>query len=223
MTRKERLPLLSAALICIALALLLLAACVASVSASCEGYVVQPGEGTWRIAYNHGETLGQLLVDNSLTSASVIHPGDCLRVGGQATALPIGLNQIPTALSRNSISLSGVTFGVLPIGVADTYMPWDANWHELVWSSGQTSNVFIAHVDRAGAYLAGLPTSAPIDVTLAGQTTRYLVTDNTSYVTNWFATSGTWFYQHDIVRLFTCWYKGGVLVGRTIVVAEAVR
>lgn len=77
-------------------------------------YVVRPGDALAGIANRHGVRLSALLQANSMTLASVIHPGDTLVIPAGATSPSAGSGSTTTTPTSRSMSAGSTTYVVRP-------------------------------------------------------------------------------------------------------------
>lgn len=209
--------LLQKSVACFILAALLFASCVNSTYAACSGYAVVQGDGLYRIAISHGETLSQLLTDNGLTARSVIRPGDCLKISVMTpprtvmTQSDIPWHPVTYGKSDTfaAVSLGGVTFAIdrkyilAESDVTDENFTFD-HW---VYMENDPTVVLMAHNGLAGQYLYALQ---PGDIITLynpdGSTLLYRVTGS-KVVPNMYGVS-MWQKSGKMI-LRTCWPQEG--------------
>lgn len=102
-------------------------------------YTVKAGDSLWAIANSHGMSLTDLLNLNGLQATSMIHPGDILRVSGDASSANTDNNasasQNNDAANNNDYTNSGsvsTTNNTYPYGQCTWYvkghLDWVGNW-----------------------------------------------------------------------------------------------
>lgn len=105
-------------------------------------YTVKAGDSLWAIANNHGMSLTDLLNLNGLQATSMIHPGDILRVSGDASSANNDNNssasQNDNASNNNDYTNSGsvsTTNNTYPYGQCTWYVKGDLNWVGNYWGN----------------------------------------------------------------------------------------
>ena len=129
-------------------------------------YTVKAGDSLWAIANNHGMSLTDLLNLNGLQATSMIHPGDILRVSGDASSANNDNNssasQNDNASNNNDYTNSGsvsTTNNTYPYGQCTWYakgqLDWVGNW----WGNAAD---WTTSAVNAGHYVDSTPSAGSV-------------------------------------------------------------
>ena len=179
------------ALVLLALGILLF---VAAVPTSADGsYVVQSGDSLWAISTRYGVTIDDIMRANGLTQASVIYPGQTLRIpdaSGGSTSAPVVAAPMGLPPSRLVIPSIDLDTQVTPAGTITAWVgqqavkqqyvpPYTPGWHNNTARPGEGNTVMSGHhniYNKIFGNLINIEVGASISVFAGDVQHNYVVT-----------------------------------------------